>query len=188
MHHAQAAQAIAGEGGTTERATRSSAGGGAQREHRGRRRRRPWDERRGRVSSKSEPVWCIIDEERWQPSTRLIKDISNSEGLVRYRPKDKDEYEPWVRVGTSQFLARQAVTKPEDAGLGLYAARAFKKEDIVIAYYGKKLGRAHEVGDVVRGLWAEGKGRHIIRLGGDVHGMETDAEGYNHRGVHELLA
>ena len=174
----QAAQAIAGEGGTAEREASSSTGGGAQRARKGRRRRRPWDERKGKVSNKSEPVWCIVDEERWQPRTRLIKDISNNEGVVRYRPKDKDTYEPWVRVARSKFLDRQAVTKPGDAGLGLYAARAFKKEDIVITYYGKKLGRAHEVGHVVRSLWAKGKGRHIIRLGGDVHGMETDAEGY----------
>ena len=75
------------------------------------------------MSSKSEPVWCMVDEERWQPRTRLIKDISNDEEVVRYRPKDKDEYEPWVRVAKSKFLARQAITKPEDAGLGLYAAR-----------------------------------------------------------------
>ena len=108
----------------------------------------------------------------------MIEDIRDSEGVVRYRPKDKDEFEPWVRVAPSTFLAKQAVTKPGDAGLGLYAARDFSKGDIVITYYGKRIGRAHEVGEIIRGMWAEGKGRHIIRLGGDVHGMEVDAEGY----------
>ena len=83
-----------------------------------------------------------------------------------------------MRVAPSKFLAKQAVTKPEDAGLGLYAARAFKKEDVVISYYGRKIGPANEVGDEIRRLWAKGKGRHILRLGGDVTGMETDAAGY----------
>ena len=130
------------------------------------------------MSRGSEPVWCVVDAERWQPASRLIKDIDNEEGVVRYRPRGQEEYVAWVRVGPSAYLAKQVETQAQDAGDGMYAMRKFRRGEVVLTYVGKPIGRADEVGDEVRRMGERGEGRHIYRVGGEQTGIETDAQGY----------